>query len=288
MSEVLYKQKAVLDRWLKSLIQIPEVDLIWLEGSLVGDNRGTPSSDIDIRFGIADEAYENLWKEDPRPLLQGMGEYLPLEGHWRILTAQEGLIVEIMAFPTSELDGKELFEWEVLFSRLPEGKPAFKKLPKLSADLTWPHPEALSAEKVSALTSMFLNWLATSPTPFYNREIYSARFSLELLRAELMKLLFRRAGVSFFKRYKHLSEVLPEEFISDLESTHVQTVKSPLDLGVIAEETLRVFEVAGKHLFEMGLKAGGGFESVWYDRLLSQIKGELRSASETPEHNPAG
>ena len=52
----LAKQTTLLDHWLPTLQAIPEIDVIWLEGSLAAD-RANPGSDIDIRFGIADAAY---------------------------------------------------------------------------------------------------------------------------------------------------------------------------------------------------------------------------------------
>ena len=144
MSERLANQRGLLNRWMKSLVNLSDIDLIWLEGSLADEKRANPVSDIDIRFGIADGAYEQLWRNDPKPLLEGMGEYFPLEWHWRFLTAAEGLIVEIMAFRTSELEGKELFEWEILFSRLPDEKPKFRKMPEKSAAELWPNRNELS------------------------------------------------------------------------------------------------------------------------------------------------
>lgn len=57
MEKMPQKQKALLDRWMESLIEIPEIDLIWLEGSLVNLKRANPVSDIDIRLGISDNAY---------------------------------------------------------------------------------------------------------------------------------------------------------------------------------------------------------------------------------------
>jgi hypothetical protein len=268
------KQRAVLDRWLRSLTKIPEVDVIWLEGSLTDPLRATLGADMDMRFGIADEAFEELWMAERGRLLEGLGEHRSLHcGSFRFLTV-EGVVVEVMASKTSELDGKELFDWRILFSRLPDGRPAFKKIPDAAPAQVWPHPEPLTVASVRELTNLFLHWLATASTPFYSKEVQSAQFSLGLLRTELMKLLFRRCGVWFFKRYKHLSEVLPEEFLADLEYVHTRS-EATHDLGEIAEETLRTFEMAGKHLSGMSRQVGGGFEPEWYDRLLAQVREDL-------------
>jgi predicted nucleotidyltransferase len=68
----------LIQQWLEDLKQLEAVDVVWLEGSLAR-GQGNPSSDIDIRFGIADVAYEQLWQIDRTPLLSGLGKYLLLE-----------------------------------------------------------------------------------------------------------------------------------------------------------------------------------------------------------------
>lgn len=272
----LKKQKVLLDRWMKSLVNIPEIDLIWLEGSLADEERANPVSDIDIRFGISDDAYEQLWKKDPTPLLEGMGEYLPLEWHWRFLTATEGLIVEIMAFKTSELEEKELFEWEILFSRLPQGQPRFKKLPEKSPGETWPDKEELTAEKIRDLAKTYFLVLAHAPAPYYNGELHSAYLTLDWLRIQVLQLMYRRIGLMFPRRDKHLSEVLPVEFLADLEETYIAADQSPRESSSIAEALLRTFKVLGKYIQALSDQAGGGFESEWYDRLYDQTQEEIR------------
>ena len=276
MSGKLDKQKALLDRWMKSLIKLPQIDVIWLEGSLVNGGRANPVSDIDIRFGIRDDAYEQLWGEDPTPLLEGMGEYFPLVWPWRLLTALEGLVVEIMAFRTSELGGKELFEWEILFSRMPEGEPKFKNLPKRSLAETWPDEEEITVEKVQNLTKSYLLMLAHAPTSFHNGEFHSTHLMLDWMRIELFKIMYLRTGIRFPKRSKHLSEVFPEEFVKDLEETYAEENQSFRDLSSVAEALLRSFKVLGKHLEALSSQAGGGFEPEWYYRLYNQTREELR------------
>src|SRR5258708_5565083 len=97
------RQHRLVEQWTGALSQIPEVNVIWLEGSLVGD-RANPWSDIDLRVGLADAAYHQLWEEDRSPLLQGLGEHLRLwdKGFVRAVTA-EGIVVELAARKTSEL-----------------------------------------------------------------------------------------------------------------------------------------------------------------------------------------
>jgi hypothetical protein len=277
MDKMPKKQKGLLDRWMKSLTEVPEIDLIWLEGSLANSNRANPVSDIDIRFGISDDAYDQLWKVDPAPLLEGLGEYYPLEWHWRFLTAAEGLIVEIMAFRTSELSEKELFEWEILFSRLPKGEPQFRKLPEQSPAEAWPNQDEFTVERIDKLTKTYLLVLAHSPASFYSGEIHSSYLALDWLNMQILELMYRRIGLSFGKRSKHLSEVLPKEFLLDLDQTHLKSDESPRDLSALAATLLRSFKVLEKHIKALSDEVGGGFEPDWFDRLYKQTEEEFRS-----------
>jgi hypothetical protein len=54
-------QQRLLVRWVDSLTRLPDVEVIWLEGSLV-DGRAHRWSDIDLRVAVADEAYDRLWE----------------------------------------------------------------------------------------------------------------------------------------------------------------------------------------------------------------------------------
>ncbi|MDQ5852695.1 MAG: hypothetical protein M3380_11625, partial [Chloroflexota bacterium] len=175
-----------------------------------------------MRFAIADEAYEQLWEKDRTPLLEGLGDYLLLVNTFvRALTA-EGIIVELWSYKTSELASLELYEWEFLLCRLPEGEPAFKKLPERSVAETWPDTRPLAVDEVRNLTNMFLLVLAHAPASLYNGELQSARFVLDDTRTELIKIMYRRLGVVYAKRYKHFSEVLPPDWIADLDRTYMR------------------------------------------------------------------
>ena len=263
--------RTLIDRWMQSLAEMEGVDLIWLEGSLINNPDPNPAADIDIRFGIADEHYDRLWRADPPPLLEGLGDYLSLQGYWRLLS-RSGILVEIMAHKWSDLGGLELHDWEIHFARSPETTPAFIRSEQRPPGETWPHPEQLDRAKVEELTKMFLHYGATAAAPLHANEIQSARFSLDFMRRELMNLLFRRVGVWFYKRYKHLSEILPEEYLSDLDRTYEVTSASEKDPGAIAAQTLTTLEMAGKHLQAMGDQIGGGFEPDWYQLMLSKTR----------------
>ena len=239
------KHKALLDRWVESLKQIPAVDVIWLDGSLTDDKRANPGSDLDIRFGIRDDAYKQLWGEDPTPLLEGMGEYFPLVWPWRLLTAVEGIVIEIMALRTSELEGKEFYEWVILFSRLPDGKPVFHKIPQKPASDTWPEKEKLTVEKLRSLSCIYLNELSRIPGSFYNGEILSAWASHDWIREELLKIFYMRSSVQFSARSKHFSEVLHPDFLSDLGSTYRYLGESALTPATAASAILHIIWTIG-------------------------------------------
>lgn len=270
-------QQLILDRWITALSKLPEIEVVWLEGSLVEKTHANPGSDIDVRLGIADHAYEALWGGDKQAVLAGLGEILRLINRdWiRALTA-EGVIVEIAARRTSELAGLALTEWEFLLNRLPAGQPTFAPAPKKSAAATWPTYEPVTPAYVWQQTEIALVILANCPGPFYNGELHSIRFTLGDMRTELVKLMFQRIGLAFAKRYKHLSEVLPVEFLQDLDSTYVAADAGPADLATLAEETLRTLEMRGKHLNALSQQAGGGFEAAWYQRLLAQTRTRLQ------------
>ena len=50
---------------------------------------------IDIRFAIADEAYDHLWKEERTLLLAGLGDYLLLETAFVCALTADGLLVAV-------------------------------------------------------------------------------------------------------------------------------------------------------------------------------------------------
>lgn len=265
----------LIDRWLEKLEKTEGVDLVWLEGSLVNNPQPNPAADIDIRFGIADEHYDRLWKTGPPPLLNGLGDYLPLQGYWRLFS-KSGIIVEIMAHKWTDLENLEPHDWEILYARSSETTPAFIQSEHRPPAETWPHPEKLDRAKVEELTKLFLHYGATAAAPLHANEVQSARFSLDFMRRELMNLLFRRVGVWFYKRYKHLSEILPEEFLSDLDRTYEVTAASEKDPGGIAAQTLTTLEIAGQHLQAMGEQVGGGFEPEWYQLMLSKTREQFQ------------
>jgi hypothetical protein len=275
MAEIA-QQRLILGRWLERLRQIPEVLVVWLEGSLVDERRTNPGADIDVRLALSDEAYDRLWQADKQQILAGLGPILRLiDANWIRALTRDGIVVEIAVYRTSELDNLQLPEWEILLNRLPAGQPSFQRLPPLSPAETWPEQQPLTAEVVWRSTEVALVVMANSPGPFYNGEWHSAKFTLDDGRTELIKLLYRRVGIYYAKRYKHLSKVLPADYLADLEDTYQAPGLAPLAPQSLAEASLRLFAVTGKHLQALSDQAGGGFEPDWYWLLYSQTVEKL-------------
>jgi hypothetical protein len=268
----------LIKQWLKSLEQLPEVDVIWLEGSLI-DSRSSPSSDIDMRFGITDAAYPQLWETERTALLTGIGEYLVLERRFIRVLTQSGIIIEADAYRTSELNRLQLHEWKILFSRLPKGQPTFQKIPAKKPAEVWPDREILSVEVVHKLTNLYLLLLANAPAPLERNDLYAARFQLDDMRTELIKVMYRRLGLQYAKRYKHLSEIFPSTWLAELNKTYMSSEADPLDKAAMVTAYIELFAVLGQHLQALSEQAGGGFEPEWYNRLHQQVAMKLRQIS---------
>jgi hypothetical protein len=216
VTDGILPQQRVLDRWVAALRQLPAVDVLWLEGSLV-DDRAHPWSDIDLRIAIADEAFDQLWEQDRAPLLDGLGEHLVLwdTGFVRAVTA-EGIIVEVAALKTSDLPSQELYEWKFLLNRLPEGSPQFRKLPARSTAETWPSPP-VTVDDVRKKTAVMIHVMALAPQDFFRGERAAAAYTLDFVRGVLFQTMYQRLGIRFSKRAKELSQIFPGKYLADLE-----------------------------------------------------------------------
>ena len=289
------RQWALIRRWLADLREIPAVDVVWLEGSLA-DGRGNPYSDIDIRFAIADEEYEQLWTkpiqrafdasspesaQGPSTLLAGLGNYLLLETAFvRALTA-DGLLVEAGAIFTSQTDSLELYEWEILFSRLPQGAPAFRQAHYLPPAQAWPETEPLTSAYVWQRTKFLLLMLLHTPAVFHLKELHSVLYTLDLARGDLLKLMWRRSGLRMGKRAKHMSEIFPANWLTSITDTYP---RKPTVLSSLVAPLVRIYELQAEHLRALADEVGGGFPVTWYERHYTWLRRELgRVISDEPD-----
>ena len=268
-------QRDLLDRWIPDLEKVPSIDLVWLDGSLANNSYANPNSDIDIRIAIRDEDYDRIWRDNPSVILDGLGKRISLAGNWRQLT-WDGVIVEIMAFRTSELTGMKFPDWEILFSRLTD-TPGFQKLPERSPREIWPETEELSQELVTRWTKVFLLAMAHTPSVYFREETVAMRLQLDWMREELLKMIYRHLDLQSGVRPRHLSTVFPSEAMAELESTYVGDTESIGDTSAIASATVRTLGLIGHYLSKLDARAGGGFEAEWYDRMLGVMKERLKS-----------
>ncbi len=282
------RQWSLIRRWLAELKQIPALDLVWLEGSLA-DGRGTPYSDIDIRFAIANEDYERLWQAPtaqeydasepqkitgPSRLLAGLGDHLLLETAFVRALTSEGLLVEAGAIPTSQAQGLVLYEWEILFSRLPAGAPAFRQAPILPPDQVWPDTDPLTPASVWQRAKFLLLMMLHTPAVFHNQELHSVQITLDLARSDLLKLMWRRTGLSYGKRAKHMSQIFPASWLTSLNDTFPT---DPTVMSTLAAPLLRIYALQAVHFKELAAAAGGGFPLPWFERQFAWLTRELGS-----------
>jgi len=269
-------QWQIIERWTASLNQIQEIDVAWLEGSLVNNRNPAPGADIDMRLSAADAAYERLWADDKSQILAGLGKILCLNDRgWVRAITQEGVLVELAVRKTSELAGLALHDWEVLLNRLPAGQPDFIKLPAMSPAETWTEEQDCTPEFVWRQMEIAMTVLANCPAPFYNSELDSAKFTLDDMRITLIKLMYRYIGVWFAKRYKHFSQLLTAECLQDLRYTYLRPGAEPLDPSALAEATLRTYTMIGKYLARLSERYGGQFQAEWYGLLHQRVQASL-------------
>jgi hypothetical protein len=274
------QQLALVERWVESLRGLPAVEVVWLEGSLASD-RASAASDVDLRMGIADAAYEELWENDRTPLLAGLGEYLLLENTFVRALTSEGIIVELWAHRTSQLQALELYEWKILLNRLPGDEPHFVQMPPKSLAETWPHREPLTPEWVRQRMNFALLIMAEVPSTFHNQEPHALMLTVNVARDDLLKLMYRRIGLSFGKRAKHLSQIFPAEWLAELEETYPYPCSAALDTRALAAALIAIYRLQGQHLQALSEETGGGFEPLWYWRLVEQMSEKLRALSKS-------
>lgn len=270
------KQWTILNRWLPTLQQISVIDVIWLEGSLAS-GRGNAGSDIDLRIAIDDQAYTQLWEIDRTPLLAGLGDHVIVETRFvRAITA-EAVTVEVAGNKTSEIEGRELYEWEILFSRLPNGRPHFVPLPTEQEGKAWAAWDALTPELVKGYFDIYMTTMVQVPAIFYSAEWHSAIWQLDRMRNELIKLMYRRLDMGYSTRYKHFSEFMPQEWCEQFLETYVSGDPTQLSPNALAQSYIRLLGLWEEHLTALGERAGGGFDLNWFAHVRKQVVAELET-----------
>lgn len=268
------KQWRIINHWLTALQALPAIDAIWLEGSLAS-GRGNAGSDIDLRLAIADGAYEQLWAHDRTPILAGLGEHVVVETKIIRAITIDAVTVEVGAIKTSEVNGQERYEWEILFSRLPAGQPHFVKTAEQSAAQAWAAWDELTPELVQGYFNIYMTTMAQVPAIFHSGEWYSAIWQLDRMRNELIKLMYRRLDRGYSTRYKHFSEFMPPEWCEQFLETYVEGDPARLQPAALARGYIRLLALWSEHLHVLGEKAGGGFDGQWFEQIRQQVTSEL-------------
>jgi len=274
MSAKPMNQRELLDYWLPFLAKIREIELVWLEGSLANSDRDNPASDINIRFAIADASYDKLWESNRKKIFKPLGNVLPIE-RFSVVT-EHGILIEFFAYKTSEVIGKEIFEWEFLLNRLPEGQPNFISAPGWEPNVKWSHNDKVAfSDVLDVSTTQLLRRLSLASTPFYYEDAHSAHRTLEVLKTSLLRILYYREGVRPYARANHLEQVLSPEALEQYEYVQFQKHEYAFDHSAIARATLRTFNMLIKNVKDMYEQAGMEAPDKWIQIAYQKAEKEL-------------
>ena len=268
---------AIINKWLEIVTQIPEVKAVWLVGSLTY-NTATPCSDIDLFMAVDDEAYDRLWGslQAKIKMLEGFAPYHPMgnAGFVRVLS-ETGIVIELGVHKVSELNDLSFyFSWEFLLCRLPQ-EPQFTAFSHENPQDGWPCRHELSPQIVAKFSQEAMFELAYIAAPFYNHEYESAVTCIDKARLLFLRVLYRHLGLKYAKKYKHLSTVLPVDYLAHYRMSFVQGTGKP-EFGPLAEAAIRTFTLMGQYLQEMSERAGGGVDEIWFNRILTLNKTRLQ------------
>ena len=255
------KQLELIDKWVGDLSAINNVAMIWIEGSLA-QRRGHSASDIDMRIAV----FEYPDPEYYRVLLDSIGNYeISTVDHSgsigekifvRVLT-RSGVVIDLDIFMADVLNSLRLPPYKILFSRI--NKFNFHSLPVQSPSQIWPAqsilPNILHKMMVDLLIVM-----ASVPSMFYWGELHSAMFQLDLVRIEIIKLIFALHGISHFSRYKHMSELFSEHHLAKLRLTYPTLISG----HGIARSFIYSYRIMGEYLELLSNQSGGGFDAELY------------------------
>ena len=119
---------------------------------------------------------------------------------------------------------------------------------------------------------MLLLMMLHTPAVFHKDELHSVLYTLDLARSDLLKLMWRRTGLRYGKRAKHMSEIFPASWLTSLNDTYPP---HPTALPALAAPLLRIYGLQAEHLRELAASAGGGFPVNWFERHFAWLTREL-------------
>src|SRR3990172_8327486 len=263
-----------LRNWKIYLSTLTYVQNYFVEGSLIQDvgKPPNPASDIDMRIVVTDDSMSLLhedWSELLKPLepyrvsVNARGNRLvPLTGilgaerladyHFVRVITDDGVVVDLDIYKESDA--------EALRSVIRPPKE------------TWPIRKDYTPESVRRWTTDFAVVMAAIPCTFYSGELESTAFQLDLYRVDLVKVMYAAAGIDYARRYKHFSELFPQEWLDDLNSTYGEHSWEGL-AGLV----IFFWEWIGVYLSKLSLRVGGGFDASWYWPIYDIVEKQLLS-----------
>ena len=209
-------QWAIVNSWLPSLRQHRHVWTIWLEGSLArGDAHAF--SDIDIRIAF-DYLGLGQFRHGDRSILNGLGIYhisINAGDFLRLLT-EDGYVIDLEVHSADHLPRVPTGECKTLFSYDPDGL-FVNRDPWSVADFP---ANPVTREELQRQIIDFSVVFASIPSMVIHGEWESFRFQLDLMRIELVKLIYRAQGVQYAKEYKHFGRWMDRTKLAELALTY--------------------------------------------------------------------
>ena len=266
------KQLQILSEWVKNLSQIDNVVIVWIEGS-IAQERGHPASDIDMRIAVREYPDPDYY----RILLAPVGNYeLSVIDHSgsigekifvRVLT-HSGIVIDLDIFMADILGQLSLPPHKILFSRVNHFQ--FDSLPIKFPNQIWP-AKSISPDTVHKMMVDLLVVMTSVPSMFYWGQSDSAIFQLDLVRIEIIKLLYALHGISHFNRYKHMSELFSEHHLNKLRLTY----PTALNGHSVARSFIYCYKVIGEYLELLSNQIGGGFDPGLYWSVYGGVMKQL-------------
>lgn len=260
------RQDEIVSRLTSAWQDDDRVGLAWIEGSLA-EGRGNPASDIDIRVVVANQG-------DYLKLLDSIAPY-----HISVMDNQTHSVGEIEFIRVITADGI-VIDFDIYDSvseiRVPRHKVIVNELDIGHLRETQPLPpnELWPADPMPDLKKMTVDLcvvMASVPTMFYNNNPESAMFQLDLVRAEVVKMMYRLAGVKHFSRYKYFRELFHENWLEKLSLTYPTSAQP----HAIARSYVYTYRILGEFLELLSNKSGGGFIADFYWRVYGKMCKDL-------------
>lgn len=253
--------QTIADRAVKNLMALQGVVAIWYVGSLArGDV--VPGSDIDIHVAFDLASYVKLWtnRENRQAIVDCFAPCAVSvnSDFLRVLTA-EGIVVDCGVHAAADVEKLTCTELKVVYHSL------VVPLPQLvEADMEVQYPATpMTAEQLRQIEIDLLVVLAAVPSMFYRHEWDSARFQLDLLRVELIKLMYQTNHLRYACRYKHFSDFLPRE-------TLAYTYADP-HRRTLAQAYSHLVELLHAHMHDMP-----GYDGALFSTVSANIAEQLR------------